>query len=184
MKLTKLTLSSLDKNKYPDLEIECKVINDIGAYARQLIDNGATVHYAQKTSSVKARVGNLGEEVDTRPRVRRQDKVYVIGETKGKVKVEGSVIVTNPDGEEYIIKPDKFANKYSATDEKGVFKPIASPIKYIVVDDDITFTAPWGEKMYCTKGGVLNVSNLDDIYAIQNEPFSKTYSEVEKDQEL
>ena len=62
----------------------------------------------KKTARVSARLGKIGEEVDTRPRVRRDGKVYVIGETKGKVKVEGSMIVQNPDGEEYIVKPDKF----------------------------------------------------------------------------
>ncbi len=125
---------------------------------------------------VTAREGKLGEEVDTRPRVERDGKIYVIGETKSKVKIEGSMIVKNPDGEEYIVKPDAFEKKYKATSTKGVYEPIAEPIKYVVLKYDIAFKAPWGEDMYGVKGAVLNVSNIDDVYAIQNEAFNKTYT--------
>lgn len=178
MDFKKLTLLSVNKNDYPDLEIKCKIISNISTYVRQLIDNGQKIHYAQKTSSVIARAGIMGEEIDTRPRVTRQNKLYVIGETKSKVKVKGSMVVTNPDGEQYIVEPDKFKNKYSTTSKKGVFKPIEAPIKYILINEDIVFTAPWGEEMYCTQGGVLNITNLDDIYAIQNMPFNTTYTNI------
>ena len=93
------------------------------------------------------------------------------------------MIVKNPDGEEYIVKPDKFASKYRATSEKGVYKPTDGPIKYVEIDQDIAFTAPWGEEMYGVKGAVLNISSLDDVYAIQNEAFSKTYTDVERTKE-
>ena len=108
--------------------------------------------------------------------------MYVIGETTGEVKVEGSMIVKNPDGEEYIVKPDKFASKYRATSEKGVYKPTDGPIKYVKIDQDIAFTASWGE-MYGAEGAVLNISSLDDVYVIQNEAFSKTYTDVERTKE-
>lgn len=39
--------------------------------------------------------------------------------------------------------------------------------------------APWGELMYGLKGSVLNVTDLDNIYAIQNEAFSKTYTLID-----
>mgnify|MGYP005769230817 CR=1 FL=1 len=180
MEKKKLTLTSLNKEEYPDKEVECVVVKDMKAYVQYLLKNGAKVGYAQKTVPVSARVGVVGEEVDTRPRVERDGQVYVIGETKGKVKVEGSMIVKNPDGEEYIVKPDKFASKYRATSEKGVYKPTDGPIKYVEIDQDIAFTAPWGEEMYGVKGAVLNISSLEDVYAIQNEAFSKTYTDVER----
>lgn len=179
MEKKKLTLTSLNKEEYPDKEVECVVIKDMKAYVQYLLENGAKIRYAQKTASVSARVGVIGEEVDTRPRVERDGHVYVIGETTGEVKVEGSMIVKNPDGEEYIVKPDKFASKYRATSEKGVYKPTDGPIKYVKIDQDIAFTASWGE-MYGAEGAVLNISNLDDVYAIQNEAFSKTYTDVER----
>ena len=180
MEKKKLTLTSLNKEEYPDKEVECVVVKDMKAYVqRLLVEKGAEVRRAQKTASVSARVGVVGEEVDTRPRVERDGQVYVIGETKGKVKVEGSMIVKNPDGEEYIVKPDEFASKYRATSEKGVYKPTNGPIKYVEIDQDIAFTAPWGEEMYGVKGAVLNISS-DGVYAIQNEAFSKTYTDVER----
>ena len=179
MEKKKLILTSLNKEEYPDKEVECVVVKDMKAYVQYLLENGAKIRYAQKTASVSARVGVVGEEVDTRPRVERDGHVYVIGETTGEVKVEGSMIVKNPDGEEYIVKPEKFESKYRPTSEKGVYKPTDGPIKYIVLEQDIAFTASWGE-MYGAEGAVLNISNLDDVYAIQNEAFSKTYTDVER----
>ena len=180
MEKKKLILTSLNKEEYPDKEVECVVVKDMKVYTQYLLENGAKVRYAQKTATVSARVGVVGEEVDTRPRVERDGKIYAIGETKGKVKVEGSMIVKNPDGEEYIVKPEKFESKYRPTSEKGVYKPTDGPIKYIVLEQDIAFTAPWGEDMFATKGAALNISSLDDVYAIQNEAFRKTYTDVER----
>ena len=180
METKKLKLSSLNPAEYPDVEVECQVVDDMKAftkaYLKKLDRMGETPKKAKKTAFVVARQGIVGEEVDTRPRVERDGKIYVIGETKGKVKVEGSMIVKNPDGEEYIVKPEAFAKKYKATKEKGVYQPVAEPIEYITLKHDIAFKAPWGEDMFGLKGAVLNISNLDDVYAIQNEAFNKTYS--------
>ncbi len=179
-----LKLTSLDAEKYPDIKVECKMVNDIQAYAEAFItyqkERGVNVKTAKKTALVSARVGEIGEEVDTRPRVSRDDKIYVIGETKGKVKVEGSMIVKNPDGEEYIVKPDKFASKYKETETPGVYASTDKPIKYIELTEDICFMAPWGEMMFGLKGACLNVTNIaeGDVYAIQNEAFDKTYTDV------
>lgn len=184
MEIKKLMLNSLNKQEYSDKEIDCKVVENMKEYAGRLVEqalqNGG-VQIAKKTVKVTARLGQVGEEVDTRPRVERDGKVYVIGETKGKVKVEGSMIVVNPDGEEYIVKPEAFAKKYQATSEKDVYLPIAQPISYVILTEDIAFKAPWGEDMYGCKGAALNVSNLDEVYAIQNEAFKKTYTEFEKE---
>lgn len=86
------------------------------------------------------------------------------------------MIVKNPDSEEYIVKPEAFAKKYKTIGQEGVYEPIAEPIKYIILRHDIAFKAPWGEDMFGVNGAVLNISNLDDIYAIQNEAFNKTYT--------
>lgn len=175
-----LKLSSLNPQEYPDIEIDCQVIDDMKAFAQyytqELAKRGEYPKNAKKTALVTARLGEIGEEVDTRPRVERDGKIYVIGETKGKVKVEGSMIVKNPDGEEYIVKPEAFAKKYKTTEQEGVYEPIAEPIKYITLRHDIAFKAPWGEDMFGVNGAALNISSLDDIYAIQNEAFNKTYT--------
>lgn len=175
-----LKLTSLNPQEYPDLEIECRVVEDMKEFAdfyiKELAKKGESAKKAKKTALVTARPGVVGEEVDTRPRVERDGKIYVIGETKGKVKIEGSMVVKNPDGEEYIVKPEAFNKKYKATDKEGVYEPIAEPIKYITLKHDIAFKAPWGEDMFGVKGAALNITSLDDIYAIQNEAFNKTYT--------
>lgn len=181
-KLNKKTLKliSLNPSEYPDREIECLVVDDMKkyteSYLRYLFAKGISPKKAKKTSFVEARLGKVGESVDTRPRVERDGKIYVIGETTGKVKIEGSMIVKNPDGEEYIVKPEAFAKKYKPTDKKGVFEPISEPIKYVTLQQDILFKAPWGEDMFGVKGAAINISNLDKIYAIQNEAFNRTYT--------
>lgn len=189
MKTKTLKLSSLNSQEYPDIDIECQVVEDMKKFADNYIKEaeklGEYPKNAQKTALVTAREGKVGEEVDTRPRVERDGKIYVIGETKGKVKFEGSMIVKNPDGEEYIVKPETFAKKYKASDKEGFYEPIAEPIKYIILNQDIVFKAPWGEDMYGVKGAALNITNLDDIYAIQNEAFNRTYTPFkEQDTEL
>lgn len=177
-----LKLNSLDKEKYADKEVECLIVEDMPTFVAEYMDEldkqGKGLETAQKTVKVIARQGVVGEQVDTRPRVERDGKIYVIGETKGTVKIEGSMIVTNPDGEEYIVKPDAFAKKYVATNEPGVYMPVSSPVKYFITDKDISFTAPWGETMYATKGASIIVSSPTDIYAVTNEAFKKTYSQV------
>lgn len=179
----KKVLVSLDQDKYQNLEIECLVVSDIKKFVEKLLvemeKTGKEPGIAQKTATITARKGELGEEVDTRPRVERDGKIYLLNETKSKVSVEGSMIVKNPDGEEYIVKPDAFDKKYKTTDTPGMYEPIASPIKYIKLPCDISFTAPWGSEEFGLKGGILNVSDLDNIYSITNEAFNKTY-EVQK----
>lgn len=185
MKTKTAKLTSLNPQKYPDIEIKFRVIDDMKAFVNyhfdQLEIKGEFPKKAKKTVPVEAKKGFIGEEVDTRPRVERDGNIYVIGETKSKVTIEGSMIVKNPDGEEYIVKPEAFAKKYKKTAQKGVYSPIAEPILYIVSEEDIVFTAPWGEEMFAVKGAVLNISNLDKIYAIQNEAFKKTYAPVQEE---
>lgn len=182
METKKLKLTSLNPKQYPDLEIEARVVKDmkdyVGRFLKHQEKRNVYPAIAQKTALVNARLGVLGEEVDTRPRVEKDGKIYVIGETKGFVKVEGSMVVMNPDGEEYIVKPEAFEKKYKTTNSEGVYEPIAEPIKYIKTTENIVFDAPWGGDMYAVKGAALNISSMDDIYAIQNEAFEKTYTQV------
>lgn len=177
-----LTLKSLNEKEYLDKDVECLFIDDmpnfVNEYVEELTRHGIELQQAQKTVKVKARLGVVGEQVDTRPRVERDGKIYTIGETKGTVKVEGSMIVTNPDGEEYIVKPDVFDKKYSATKEEGVYIPKTQPVQYFITDVDVAFTAPWGEKMFATKGSAIIVASPTDVYAVTNEAFNKTYTPI------
>lgn len=175
-----LKLLSLNK-EYPDIEVKFTVIKDIKAYVEEKLKKGAETLRAQKTVLVKATRGEVGQEVDTRPHCERDGKSYAFDETKSKVKVEGSMIVHNPDGEDYIVKPDKFDGKYRATAQKGVYEPIGDVIVGLRIDEDITFLAPWGSDIFAPKGSVLNITNLNDIYSITNLAFEKTYTPALKE---
>ncbi len=92
-------------------------------------------------------------------------------------------------GEEYIIKKEKFTNryKYFKKGENGfkIYKPIGK-IKAIVISQDILdllkvnkeffFVAPWGQEMIAKKGDYL-VSPLDysEVYRIAEKEFFETY---------
>jgi len=181
MEQKKVTLTSANPEKYPDIDIICGVIDDMEKFTKEYVEYSKSIgegpQKVRKTAQVSAREAKVGEVVDTRPRVERDGNIYYLGETKGVVKVPGSFIVTNPDGEEYIVKPDAFGKKYAPTDTPGIYKPIAEPAEVIKLHHDIIFKASWGEEMVGLKGGVLNISNKKDVYAIQKPAFDKTYSE-------
>ncbi len=184
MNTKKVKLISLNPEAYPDEEVECRIIDDMESYVKALIQQKQKVQTAQKNAVVTARPGKIGEKVDTRPRVERNGKIYVFGETKSEVTIDGSMIVKNPDGEEYIVTPKTFAEKYQETETPGVYKSVSKPINYIVLQENVVFKAPWGTEMFALKGGVLNVSNIHKVYAIQNEAFNKTYATLSKNQSM
>ena len=181
MKTIKLKLFSLNKEEYPDTEVDCIVVEDMPTFMKEYVESkvelGVLPKVAQKTALISARVGHVGEVVDTRVRISKNGKMYVIGETLNKVTVEDSMIVKNPDGEEYILKPEKFASRYEKT-ENGLYRPLSDPIKYIIMDKDIAFMAPWGEQMFAVSGAAINISSENEIYAIQNEAFKSTYMNI------
>ena len=177
----KLKLTSMDPTSYSDIEVECYVIKEmkdfVENYIEHLKNKGAFPREAIKTATVEARPAQIGEKVTTIPRVERDGKIYAISETENQVTIEGSMIVKNPDGEEYIVKPEIIndPNRYEKISE-GVYKSVgAKPITFIIIEDDIVFPAPWGGEMYALKGAALNITNIERTYAIQNEAFNKTY---------
>jgi hypothetical protein len=102
---------------------------------------------------------------------------------------KGDIIVTNPSGEKYVLKPDNFAKRYETTDQEGVFraKGMARAIPN-PEGTDIEITAPWGEPQY---GGpdsmvatVYDPEQPDvigaDRYLIGGEEFKQTYAPAEE----
>ena len=179
MKYKKVKLFSLHPEEYPDLEIEFKIIDDMKTYAENLMQH-FPVQFAQKTAQVKARKGKLNEEVDTRARVLHDGRMYVMSETKNKVTMENSMIVTNPDGEEYILKPEKFALRYDCTHYEDIYAAKSDVIQFVYLNENIVFQSPWCGDMFAHEGAALNVTHLNDIYCIQNCLFDNTYSIVNK----
>lgn len=177
-----ITLYSTNKEKFEDVTVDCKVV-DIKQYVLDELKKQKT-QKAKKYFYVKAKPGKVGDKVITKPVIERDGKEYFLNETESAVQVEGSMIVINPMGEEYIVKPEAFAKKYKKVESKeDTYIAVAEAIDYIKLTEDIVFTASWGEEMVGLKGGVLNVSNLNDIYCIQNTCFANTYLKLEKSKE-
>ncbi len=127
---------------------------------------------AQKTATISARPATAGEEIST---IMKDGHV----ETKNIAKA-GDFVVTNPDGERYIVAGDKFLKKYLPTDNPTTYKPNAGPVQAMPLTEDVKFKAPWGEEIAIKKGGVLVKYGPGDIAGIQPEEFRGTYSVIDQ----
>lgn len=106
----------------------------------------------------------------------------------------GDVIVTNPGGEQYILKPDNFGKRYEATDEltedgKPIFraKGMARAVQNNT-GQPIEIMAPWGEPQFgdpdCMVATVYDPEYPDEIgedrYIIGRQEFLDTYGLAEE----
>ena len=88
--------------------------------------------------------------------------------------------MTNPSGEQYLLKDSTFKKKYEVLDEfNSIYKPKGGVQIFIQIPDNISFTAPWGEEMNIEKGGYLNITDKNDIYGVQEKEFKETYAECD-----
>lgn len=108
-------------------------------------------------------------------------------ETKNVTK-EGDVIITNPGGEQYIMRQEDFFKRYEATDEDGVYRS-TDMIRAVPnnTGTSIEIMAPWGEKMH-GEPDCLIVSPVDfdnphqvssDRYIIGRHEFEQTYGSIQ-----
>jgi len=139
----------------------------------------------EKTATIQARVAQFGEVVQT---------ILANGTVETTdIANEGDPIVTNPGGEEYLIRHENFAHHYETTDQEGVFKakdlvraiknPTGEPIRII---------APWGKEMngdaecYIVAG--YDPANPEEIgsdrYLIGAQELADTYASIEQNSEL
>ena len=132
-------------------------------------------HYYAKRAWISARPGKVGEEIVTVMKDNHK-------ETKNTVKNEGDMVVTNPSGEQYIIEAKTFAKKYEIDPHNPErYRPIGGLQEFMILKENVMFEAPWGEQMMIKKGGALNVTNMDEIYGIQQSEFNETYVPCDKD---
>ena len=159
-----------------------KTVNIVN-YVYELIKNGAKVKTFIKKAVVNVRPAIVGEEVITY--IKDKNTNALIEETRQIVKEENMVIITNPGGENYLVKKDIVENNYVKGEKEGEYIAKAKPRKVIEIDENISFTAPWGETMNLQAGAWLNIDNMDKIYGINPEEFYETHipfveNEVEK----
>lgn len=112
---------------------------EINRHSPEIMTALAVAPVYKKQGEVKAVIAQGGEKIAT-----------VLGdgtEETTNTANPGEVIITNPGGEQYIIKPDKFGKKYEPkAGEEGVYvakghcKAIDNPF-----GTSITMKASWGE---------------------------------------
>ena len=130
----------------------------------------------KKFGKVNARVAQGGETIRT---------VLADGSVEtNNAAAEGDVIVTNPGGEQYVLKPEKFNSRYEKTEEDGVFNAKGKVrITPNPTGGSIKIIAPWGEEQF---GGpdalIATVYDPDkpdevgaDRYIIGRDEFNATY---------
>lgn len=160
-----------------------KKVEDVAEYVREGIESGElTIEEVAKFARIRARQGTIGEEVITK-------MANGLEETRNVVKADEKTgepgwVVTNPDGEEYIVNDSTFKKKYELDpNNQEVYKPKGGPVLSTKIAEDLEFEAPWGEMMKIEAGGSLILGGANDIYGIQKAEFENTYAPTRKDAE-
>lgn len=158
-----------------------KKVDNIAEYVREGIKSGRlTVDEVAKFARIHARQGTLGEEIITKMAngLEETRNTVVADEKTG----EPGWVVTNPDGEEYIVPDSTFKKKYEIDPENPEqYKPKGGPVLSSPINEHIEFNAPWGEAMKIEAGGSLILNGPEDIYGIQKAEFENTYASTGKD---
>lgn len=143
--------------------------------SQDILDALSEAPIYKKFGTVKARVGFVGEEIVT-------ELADGSIETVNTVTEENQMVVTNPDGEKYIISAEKFNSRYEQTDEDGVYfaKGYCRAIKN-PHSEPIEIIASWGSPQtgnencliadVCDKEGNL----VGEPYLIDGDAFENTY---------
>lgn len=157
-----------------------KKVDNITEYVKKGIKSGIlTVDEVAKFTRIHARQGYVGEKIIT-------TIANGLEETKNIVKIDEKTgnpgwVVTNPNGEKYIIEDSVFQEKYELDNENPTqYKSKGNPVLATQIDEHIEFTAPWGEIMKIEAGGSLILNNQNDIYGIQKKNLKILMQALEK----
>jgi hypothetical protein len=100
-------------------------------------------------------------------------------ETKN-VAAEGDKIVTGSQGEQYIIKADKFPKLYEE-DADNADRFVSKGVrKVLFLTEDTVIKASWGEEQFIKAGGAV-VEDGDHAYGIEAKAFDETYGRANQD---
>ena len=155
-----------------------------------LADGSLEVFEASKFARIAAVKGEAGQEVISWSEDENgnpiQEKVATVsadeetGETGWivtKTDAEGNPIIDkNGHTNQWIIDNKTFRKKYeSDPDHQNIFRPVGGPQKFVETKEALTISQ-WGEEMNMPKGSFINITNPDDMYAINPRDFYDTYS--------
>ncbi|MBQ3306167.1 hypothetical protein IJH02_01895 [Candidatus Saccharibacteria bacterium] len=157
-----------------------------------IADGSLEVIEAIKTGKLGAEQGKIGQEViswsegengepikEKVATVKADEETGEPGWIVTKLDEEGNPLVDhNGYLNQWIIPDKKFKEKYEADAEHpGVFKPAGGPQKFVETKENLTISQ-WGNKMNMPKGSFINVTNPDDMYAVNPRDFRDTYQKV------
>lgn len=98
----------------------------------------------------------------------------------------GDVIITGGAGEQYVMSFKKFLDLYNVNNSVAVPRPIEriaakvtlTDFKQLMLGDQISFTAPWGEAMILKPGDYLVMEGKGKYYRVETKAFQRTYKGV------
>jgi hypothetical protein len=93
--------------------------------------------------------------------------------------MNGDIIVSGPANEKYAVKKEKFKKNYSGEIGERVSpeKSTRMAARY-TGQEEIMFTAPWGEKMILKPGDYIIKEDENKYYRIKRKMFDLTYESV------
>lgn len=154
-------------------------VTDILKYVQMnLMTENCQIKEVAKFARISAEQGVLGETIITTMKSGLEETTNTV-----KADENGNTdwVVTNPDGEKYIVNNSVFQKKYEIDlQNPNVYKPKGGPVLAMQLNENIAFLAPWGESMKINQGGFLILSGTSDIYGIQESEFNNTYANTEK----
>lgn len=141
---------------------------------------------ARKMGYILVRLAKDGEEiityatdggVETKETARLDQIVVTSADYDGN-----PVIDKNGHVNEYLMNQETLLKKYEKIRE-GFYKPKGGVQTFAKLDEDVTVLVPWGKggslvPQYVDVGGVLNITNEEDIYGISSKDFAKSYKIV------
>lgn len=189
----KIILKSTNPELYPNLEIECRVLqnNEIGAYLDTIPEERK--FYASKHAKVRVRLGEKGELIKTVLKTTIDGREYILYEEEATVKErdyeqltgdiikKNDVVVTNIEStsnEEYVVRFDKFLNTYDIGENPDEYYPVQDWRLLSQVDENVIIVTAWGSKAICLKGGYIVTYNAEenDYNTLEKGAFESTYT--------
>lgn len=197
----KVILKSAHPEEYPDLVVECRVIqnDEIGSYLDTIPEERK--FYAHKTGEVLARQGKVGEEIKTSLKTIVDGREYILSEVKKTVKERNfsslgenitvpDMVITNissTSNEEYVVRYEQFAKNYTILDIKqdmngnDTFLCIPNYESRLLtqIDENIIIITNWGEPAVCLAGSYIVTYNAakDDYNTLEQGAYKSTYTD-------
>ncbi len=175
---------------------------DIYEYIKNGLENRSLTPFsAEKTGKVLAAQGQVGDEVKTwivddngDELIEKVAKVELDNETNlpgwivTKADMYGEAIIDkNGHYNQCIISDSTFKQKYEPDSNNDMLYLPKSNIQLFVKIHDNIILEQFGEEMKLAKGGYVNITNDNDLYAISEKDFEDTYvrsDEINRDEEV